>query len=134
MIETNRLYLVLPSHNNIDYIYKVHADPSTNKFNPNGPENNKDKFQETYEEWINHHKKFNFGYYILIDKTDMLPFGVCGLKYMKLKEETVLNIYYRIATEKTRKGYVKEASLKILDDVSKLTKNRYRVVAKTKKK
>lgn len=133
MLETDRLYLVLPSNENIVDIFKVHADPSTNKYNPNGPESNIDDFKMTYEQWLNHHKKHHFGYYILIDKSDNVPFGVCGLKYTKLKGETVLNIYYRISTDKTRQGFVKEAALKVINHVLNLTNNQYRIIAKTKK-
>ncbi|UXR70572.1 GNAT family N-acetyltransferase [Staphylococcus sp. IVB6246] len=67
-----------------------------------------------------------------MDKSTDEPFGVCGLQFTKLQGETVLNIYYRIATEKTRKGYVKEAITCIMEHVLMLTENRYRMLILTK--
>lgn len=57
---------------------------------------------------------------------------MCGLRRKELKNEIVLNIYYRISSQKTRKGFVKEAAEVIINHVNSITQNKLRLVAQTK--
>lgn len=133
MLETERLLLDIPSEAHLAAIFKVHADPSTQQFNPDGPATHIEQFRKTYKTWIAHHDTHQFGYYILVEKLTGEPFGVCGLQYACVQGEIVLNVYYRIATDNTRKGFVKEALTAIIDHVCQLTEDQYRMLVLTKK-
>lgn len=133
ILETNRLKLVPPAFTYVDTLFEIHHNPSNQKFNPKGPVESLEEFKASYlTEWIEHYKKYGFGYYVVILKEDYEPIGVCGLRYKDIKGETYLNIYYRIDSQKTKNGYVFEASTKVIEHVQELTNHQYKIVALTK--
>ncbi|MCU7558003.1 GNAT family N-acetyltransferase [Macrococcus capreoli] len=132
MLETNRLIIKAPTLHDVDALFAIHNDPENQKFNPKGPDTDIDKFTDGVKEWIMHHEHHGFGYYVLIDKIDQEIFGVCGLKFNTILDNTYLNIYYRINSNKTRKGFVKEAANEIINHVNQITEGKYKLVAQTK--
>ena len=50
---------------------------------------------------------------------------------MGVNNETFLNLYYRISPSKMRRGFVKEAANKIIEDVTKKLNNKYKIVVVT---
>lgn len=95
-------------------MFRIHADPETNRYNPCGPVKDKNSFRETFNAWLAHHHNHHFGYYTLEEKATNDIFGVCGFRVGELNHFPVLNTYYRISPLKTRRGYVKEAAKAIL--------------------
>lgn len=130
-METSRLILRVPTLNDFDELYSVHANPETNIFNPGWEKPSREEYIKILNEIIEHHKKYGFGYYSLVDKSDNKVFGLCGLRFTTIKDEKYLNLYYRIDPIKTRKGFVKEAATKIIDTITKQLNNEYKVVALT---
>lgn len=132
MLETERLLLNRPTHEDIEELFAIHNRVENQRFNPNGADTDVKEFSEKLDKWIEHFENHGFGYYSLIDKSDMKIFGVCGLRFKTIEGKVFLNIYYRINAEKTRKGFVKEAANKIIDHVIQLTNGKYQLVAQTK--
>lgn len=117
VIETPRMILRKPELSDLEPLFQIHADPATNRYNPAGPVPDRETFQQELKTWIEHHEKYGFGYYVIIDKSDSGYVGVCGLKHIYIQEQRYLNLYYRITPEKMRRGYVKEAARAIIDTV-----------------
>lgn len=131
IIETERLILRVPTLDDFDELYSVHANPETNIFNPGWEKPSREEFLETLNTMIDHHKKHGFGYYALVDKADNRVFGLCGLRFTKINDKKYLNLYYRIDPCKMRRGFVKEAATKIIDIITSELNNEYKVVALT---
>lgn len=131
MLETERLIIKVPTLDDIEDLFAIHNDPANQLYNPKGPDTDIDKFTDGIKEWIKHHEQNGFGYYVLIDKSDGKTFGACGLKFKTIENNTYLNIYYRINSNKTRKGFVKEAANEIIKYVNQITEGKYKLVAQT---
>lgn len=58
-------------------------------------------------------------------------FGLCGLRYISIRDKKYLNLYYRIDPSKMRKGFVKEAATRIIDIITSELNNEYKVVVLT---
>ena len=116
-IETPRMLLRKPELSDLEPLFEIHADPATNRYNPAGPVRDREAFKQELKTWIEHHERYGFGYYVIIDKSDSGFVGVRGLKHVSIKEQLYLNLYYRITPEKMRRGYVKEAARAIIDAV-----------------
>lgn len=130
-METNRLVIRIPTLEDFDELYSVHADPETNIFNPGWEKPSREEYLENLNSIIDHHREHGFGYYSLVDKADNKVFGLCGLRFTSIKNQKYLNLYYRIDPSKTRKGFVKEAATKIIDTITRELNNEYKVVALT---
>lgn len=131
IIETERLILRVPTLDDFDELYSVHANPETNIFNPGWEKPSREEFLDTLNIIIDHHKKHGFGYYALVDKADNRVFGLCGLRFTTINDKKYLNLYYRIDPSKMRRGFVKEAATKIIDIITSELNNEYKVVALT---
>ena len=131
IIETERLILRVPTLDDFDELYSVHANPETNIFNPGWEKPSREEFLDTLNIIIDHHKKHGFGYYALVDKADNRVFGLCGLRFTTINDKKYLNLYYRIDPSKMRRGFVKEAATKIIDVITSELNNEYKVVALT---
>ncbi|MEJ8752417.1 GNAT family N-acetyltransferase [Lagierella sp. ICN-221743] len=130
-IETERLILRVPTLDDFDELYSIHANPETNIFNPGWEKPSREEFLDTLNIIIDHHKKHGFGYYALVDKADNRVFGLCGLRFTTINDKKYLNLYYRIDPSKMRRGFVKEAATKIIDIITSELNNEYKVVALT---
>lgn len=131
IIETERLILRVPTLDDFDELYSVHANPETNIFNLGWEKPSREEFLDTLNIIIDHHKKHGFGYYALVDKADNRVFGLCGLRFTTINDKKYLNLYYRIDPSKMRRGFVKEAATKIIDIITSELNNEYKVVALT---
>lgn len=130
-IETERLILRVPTLDDFDELYSIHANPETNIFNPGWEKPSREEFLDTLNIIIDHHKKHGFGYYALVDKADNRVFGLCGLRFTTINGKKYLNLYYRIDPSKMRRGFVKEAASKIIDVITNELNNEYKVIALT---
>lgn len=130
-VETERLILRVPTLDDFDELYSVHANPETNLFNPGWKKPSKEEFLDTLNTIIDHHNKYGFGYYSLVDKSDKKVFGLCGLRYTSIRDKKYLNLYYRIDPSKMRKGFVKGAATRIIDIITSELNNEYKVVVLT---
>lgn len=130
-IETERLILRVPTLDDFDELYSIHANPETNIFNPGWEKPSREEFLDTLNIIIDHHKKHGFGYYALVDKADNRVFGLCGLRFTTINDKKYLNLYYRIDPSKMRRGFVKEAASKIIDVITNELNNEYKVIALT---
>ncbi|WBW49897.1 GNAT family N-acetyltransferase [Peptoniphilus equinus] len=130
-MDTARLRLRKPEQEDFEVLYAIHADPRNNRYNPGWIRTTREDFQAFFDAVLAHHKQYGFGYYVLEDKEDSQVFGMSGLRFATVKDETCLNLYYRITPSKTRQGFVKEAARKIMDVVLDTTDHAYRVVVLT---
>ena len=61
IMETERLVLRVPTEDDFEILYSVHADPETNIYNPGWKKPTEEEFMEVLKEIIEHHDKYGFG-------------------------------------------------------------------------
>ncbi|MGO3048697.1 hypothetical protein CD110_02005 [Staphylococcus casei] len=132
IIETERLFLIRPSHYYLEKLHQLHANPKTNLYNPDGPHQSIEETEAMLESWMNHWLRYSFGYCLMIEKKTGEMLGICGLSYKQLNGETYLNLAYRLETQHTRKGYTKEACKAVIKNVKIATKVNNKILVRTK--
>lgn len=120
---TPRLQIRVPNTSDFEALYAIHADPRANRFNPGWIETKREDFWNYFHDLIDHHNSYGFGYYSLVIKENNQVLGLCGLKHTQLKGQPFLNLYYRIDSNQTQRGYVKEAAVTIIEYVLELTQS-----------
>lgn len=133
IIETDRLYLVRPSHEYLVDLYNLHSDPRTNVYNPAGPHQSIEETEEMLKSWIEHWFKYRFGYALMIEKGSGKMIGMCGLTYKTMLGETYLNLAYRLNLNFARKGYTKESCLAVIEYVKEDIQVSNQILVRTKK-
>lgn len=133
IIETDRLYLVRPSHEYLVDLYNLHSDPRTNVYNPAGPHQSIEETEEMLKSWIEHWFKYRFGYALMIEKGSGKMIGMCGLTYKTMLGETYLNLAYRLNPDFARKGYTKESCLAVIEYVKEDIQVSNKILVRTKK-
>jgi RimJ/RimL family protein N-acetyltransferase len=107
-IETKRLILRKPELSDLDVAFKIHGDPETNKFNPNGPASWKTT-QEMLRNWLRHWQDNGFGYWAvstLENPARIIGFG--GILYKRVNDRNKLNLYFRFEPSAWGHGYATE--------------------------
>lgn len=132
IIETDRLYLVRPSHEYLKELHNIHSDPRTNIYNPAGPHMHMNETAEMLDDWMAHWLQHQFGYCLMIEKQSNQMIGMCGLKYKHLQDNVYLNLAYRLNPNFTKQGYTKEACNAIIHYVKNGIKIENRILARTK--
>lgn len=87
VIETKRLILRPFQLSDLDYLYRIYANPKVMQYVNQGART----FSEVKEElqtYIEHHSKYNFGQFAVIDKAFRRLVGKCGL-YISVRSPNV---------------------------------------------
>ena len=107
---TARLSLRRPTHEDADAILAVHIDPQTVVHNPGDALATRDEAVHLCQRWIDHWKHFGFGYWVVRSRDSQACHGFCGIKVMKFKDTTAINLFYRLGPSSWGDGIASEAA------------------------
>lgn len=110
--ETNRLFFREMIVDDADSAYLLNADPEVIQYTGDIAFDNVEaakRFLENYD----HYKKYGFGRWALILKSNKEYIGWCGLKY--LEDADKYDVGYRLMKKYWNQGYATESALKSLD-------------------
>ncbi|GAA3509085.1 GNAT family N-acetyltransferase [Georgenia daeguensis] len=111
---SGRLLVRRPSPDDLDVVFRVHADPRTNVHNPAGPPADLGAAAAHLEGWLEHWRQHGFGYWtvqLAAGREAQRPgelVGFAGLRHDVWLGRPVLNLYYRLAPEHWGHGYATE--------------------------
>lgn len=112
ILETNRLYLREMTPDDAEQAYLLNLDPEVVKYTGDVAFKSIDE-AKTFLENYNHFKKYGFGRWAVIDKTNDEYLGWCGLKYSEDLDE--FDIGFRFFKKHWNKGYATEAAKACLE-------------------
>lgn len=107
-----RLVLRRPRHADVQAILDIHRDPLACAHNPSDALATRAEAEELLGRWDEHWRRHGFGYWVVREAG--LPLGFCGLKVMRLRDEPVLNLFYRFAPAHWGRGVASEAASTIV--------------------
>lgn len=108
-VETKHLLLRPPRPDDLDAVFEIHGDPSTNRFNPAGPLRSGEEGRRRLSSWIEHWEEHGFGYWAVAEKARperVIGFG--GIVFKEIAGERLTNLYFRFRPEAWGKGYAGE--------------------------
>lgn len=111
---TTRLSLRRPTRRDIEMILSVHSDPRTCIDNPSDALATREEAERLFERWDDHWRRFGFGYWVARRRGSETPVGFCGIKTMQLKDENVLNLFYRFHPSAWGCGLASEAAAAVV--------------------
>ncbi len=112
ILETQRLYLREITPEDAEYAYGLNLDPEVIKYTGDEPFESVSSartFLENYDQY----KKYGFGRWAVINKTDHEFLGWCGLKYTADLNE--VDIGFRFFKKHWNRGYATESAKACLD-------------------
>lgn len=112
MLRTTRLSLRRPTPADVDAIFAVHSDPLACAHNLSDALATREEAEDLYQRWDNHWHRHGFGYWVVCESA--VPRGFCGVKFMRLPERQVLNLFYRFAPAAWGKGFASEAATAVV--------------------
>lgn len=107
ILETNRLYLREMTPDDAEQAYLLNLDPEVVKYTGDVAFKSIDE-AKTFLENYNHFKKYGFGRWAVIDKTNDDYLGWCGLKYSEDLDE--FDIGFRFFKRHWNKGFATESA------------------------
>jgi ribosomal-protein-alanine N-acetyltransferase len=96
-VRTAELRLRAPEPGDAPAILAIHADPETNRFNPNGPMRDAAEAHERLAQWQGEWARDGFGYWTVCDAVGRSVIGFGGIARRVWRDRDVLNMYYRLA-------------------------------------
>ena len=108
-LRTPRLILTPPTDQDIDAIFRIHADARTYQHRPDLAMKNRKEAEELASTWQENWDEQGLGYYV-VSTLDGTTIGFTGVRHSEEAGEQVLNLYYRFAPESQGQGYAKEAA------------------------
>jgi len=107
ILETERFYLREMTLSDAKHLFLLNEDPDVTKYTGDNPFLNPTeayRFLEKYD----HYKKYGFGRWAVIDKTNEHFLGWCGLKYTEKLDE--FDIGFRFFKKYWNNGYATESA------------------------
>jgi len=112
ILETERLYLREMTIEDAENAYLLNIDPEVLQFTGDEPFESIEKAKQFLESY-DHYKKYGFGRWAVILKSNHEFIGFCGLKYTK--EEDEFDIGFRLVKKHWNKGFATEAAKACID-------------------
>ncbi|HEX5997211.1 MAG TPA: GNAT family N-acetyltransferase [Jiangellales bacterium] len=111
---TPRLSLRRPTRADIEVIYSIHRDQRACAYNPADMLASRAEAEDLYRRWDEHWQRHGFGYWTIRPHHARQPLGFCGIKVMRLKEQKVLNLFYRLDPSAWGSGLATEAATAVV--------------------
>ncbi|MBM0236319.1 GNAT family N-acetyltransferase [Micromonospora sp. ATA32] len=111
---TSRLSLRRPTPADIDLIHAVHRDPRACAYNPADLLDTRADAEDLYRRWDEHWQRHGFGYWVIHAGRIRSGVGFCGIKLMRLKDQDVLNLFYRLDPAAWGEGVATEAAVAVV--------------------
>ncbi len=92
-----------PTVEDLDDVFRIHGDPRTNRFNPAGPDADREVSRARLDGWLAHWDEHGFGYWT-VESGDGRVIGFSGVRCEVWLGRPVLNLYYRFAPEVWGRG------------------------------
>ena len=105
--ETKRLILREITANDTEQAYLLNLDPEVIRYTGDKPFKNSEEAKIFLENY-NHYKKYGFGRWGVIDKTNSEFLGWCGLKFIEKNNE--YDVGFRFFKKHWGKGYATESA------------------------
>ena len=112
--ETPRLILRYFTHEDLDDLAPILADPQVMYFSARGVQT-RDQTRQFINWMLYSYKKEGFGLYAVIHKKTLQLIGFCGLLIWDLKQQQEVEIGYRYATKYWGQGLGTEAAIAVRD-------------------
>jgi ribosomal-protein-alanine N-acetyltransferase len=110
--ETPRLHLREITVDDAKNAYELNLDPEVIKYTGDGPFSSIEDARDFLSKY-DHYKKYGFGRWAVINKTDNDFLGWCGLKYTEEKNE--FDVGFRFFKKHWNKGYATESAKACID-------------------
>ncbi|MFI8008885.1 GNAT family N-acetyltransferase [Acinetobacter sp. ABJ_C4_1] len=116
MLETDRLILKPFVQENLSTIIEMLQDKDFMAFSPYDDLTTQAAMTRFFE-ILEHYKKYNFGKMAVILKDTHQIIGYCGFEICEIDGQTEAELGFRLIKSERNKGYIVEASLKLLEDM-----------------
>ncbi|HEY7093601.1 MAG TPA: GNAT family N-acetyltransferase [Ktedonobacterales bacterium] len=105
IVRTERLVLRRPNAGDALAFFQIDGNPATNRFNPAGPAPDLAASAARLDEWLRQWQEDGFGYWALAVPPDSVVMGFGGVRRIIWRDQTVLNLYYKLQPAIWRHGY-----------------------------
>ncbi|MNY97024.1 GNAT family N-acetyltransferase [Acinetobacter calcoaceticus] len=116
MLETDCLILKPFLNKDLSIMIEMFQDKDFMAFSPYGALST-EAATSRFLEILEHYKKYNFGKMAIILKETHRIIGYCGFETCEVNGQTEAELGFRLIKSERNKGYVVEASLKLLNDM-----------------
>lgn len=113
-LRTARLSLRPPESGDVAAVLAVHADPAACAHNPADALTTVEEAGALVARWRDHWRRHGFGYWVVREHGEADVLGFCGLKVMALRDEPVLNLFYRFSPACWGRGVATEAATEVV--------------------
>jgi RimJ/RimL family protein N-acetyltransferase len=108
-VETGRLVLRRPVEGDLTDIFRIHADPATNRHNPDRPDRDVEESRSTLHAWHTEWVAAGVGYWTVELRDGGRVIGFGGVRRLRgWGDGRVLNVYYRFEPAAWGHGYATE--------------------------
>ncbi len=111
---TARLSLRRPESGDAAAVLAVHANPLACAHNPPDALSTMAEAEDLLARWQDHWRRFGFGYWVVRRRGEQPVLGFCGLKVMTLRDQRVLNLFYRLDPGCWGDGVATEAATEVV--------------------
>jgi RimJ/RimL family protein N-acetyltransferase len=111
---TARLVLRRPERQDTGAIFAIHSDPRACAHNPSDALASLDEAGQLFDRWDDHWRRFGLGYWVVRWRGAVTPAGFCGVKLMRLADQQVLNLFYRLDPGVWGHGVASEAAAAVV--------------------
>lgn len=114
-LRTDRLILRRPMPVDVHAILAIHANPRATAHNPSDALATLPDAEALLMRWRDHWERHGFGYWVIERASaPSAAIGFCGLKWMRLHDRRVLNLFCRLDPSAWGQGVASEAAARVV--------------------